>query len=125
MMIDRSLFPLWSSRFKKNALPIRSSIDSSATASISKCMTDPKRLSRAKTSNQRAKLIAEIAADETIDRLVTDDGRDLAAVILGRRGGLKGGRARAEILTPDRRREIAVKAAQSRWRKVEDADGKD
>ena len=88
-------------------------------------MTDPKRLSRAKTSNQRAKLIAEIAADETIDRLVTDDGRDLAAVILGRRGGLKGGRARAEILTPDRRREIAVKAAQSRWRKVEDADGKD
>jgi ribosomal protein S21 len=34
---------------------------------------------------------------------------------LGRRGGLKGGRARAEKLTPEERKEIARKAAKARW----------
>ena len=38
-----------------------------------------------------------------------------AAVALGRLGGLKGGRARAESLSPERRREIARKAARARW----------
>lgn len=36
--------------------------------------------------------------------------------VLGRRGGLKGGKARAEKLTPERRSEIAKKAAQARWK---------
>jgi hypothetical protein len=36
---------------------------------------------------------------------------------LGRRGGLKGGRARAEKLTPEERKEIARKAAKVRWDK--------
>jgi len=40
-----------------------------------------------------------------------------AAVALGRLGGLKGGKARAEKLSPERRKEIARKAAESRWRK--------
>ena len=40
-----------------------------------------------------------------------------AAVALGRLGGLKGGRIRAERLTPERRVEIAKKAAQARWGK--------
>ena len=40
-----------------------------------------------------------------------------AAVALGRLGGLKGGRARAAKLTPERRVEIAKKAALSRWGK--------
>lgn len=40
------------------------------------------------------------------------------AVELGRHGGLKGGRARAKILSADRRREIARKAARTRWRRV-------
>ena len=39
------------------------------------------------------------------------------AVKLGRLGGLKGGVARAAKLTPDRRTEIARKAAQARWGK--------
>lgn len=39
-----------------------------------------------------------------------------AAVALGRLGGLKGGKARAEKLSPQRRTEIARKAAQARWR---------
>ena len=38
-------------------------------------------------------------------------------VALGRLGGLKGGKARAEKLTPDQRSEIAKKAAQARWGK--------
>jgi hypothetical protein len=41
--------------------------------------------------------------------------KDAAAVSLGRRGGLKGGKARAEALSPERRREIAKKAAVARW----------
>jgi hypothetical protein len=44
------------------------------------------------------------------------EGKDPAAVALGRRGGLKGGRARAEKLTPDQRSEIAKKAAAARWK---------
>jgi hypothetical protein len=35
----------------------------------------------------------------------------------GRKGGLKGGKERAITLTSSRRREIAVKAAQARWKK--------
>jgi general stress protein YciG len=43
------------------------------------------------------------------------DDRDPAAVALGRKGGAKGGPARAAALTPERRREIAQKAAAARW----------
>ena len=38
-----------------------------------------------------------------------------SARVGGRKGGLKGGRARAEKLSPERRAEIARKAAQARW----------
>ncbi len=41
--------------------------------------------------------------------------KNRAAVALGRRGGKKGGPARAEALTPERRREIAIQAARKRW----------
>lgn len=41
--------------------------------------------------------------------------KDPAAVALGRKGGLKGGKARAEVLTPERRKEIASEAAHKRW----------
>lgn len=40
-----------------------------------------------------------------------------AAVALGRLGGLRGGKARAEKLSAEERSEIAKKAAQVRWRK--------
>ncbi|HMD54293.1 MAG TPA: hypothetical protein VKJ65_07090 [Phycisphaerae bacterium] len=39
-----------------------------------------------------------------------------AAVALGRLGGLKGGKARAANLSAKRRKEIAIKAAKSRWK---------
>jgi hypothetical protein len=42
-------------------------------------------------------------------------GKNPAAVALGRQGGLKGGKARAESLSPARRKEIASKAAAKRW----------
>ena len=45
-----------------------------------------------------------------------DDGKDPAAVALGRKGGLKGGKARAESMTAEQRSEAARKAAQARWR---------
>jgi hypothetical protein len=40
-----------------------------------------------------------------------------AAVALGRLGGLKGGKARAEKLSPQKRKAIAKKAALVRWKK--------
>lgn len=40
-----------------------------------------------------------------------------AAVALGRLGGLKGGKARAEKLSAKKRSEIAKKAAQNRWKR--------
>ena len=47
----------------------------------------------------------------------TPEERHAAAVVLGRLGGKKGGKARAEKLTPEQRTEIAKKAAQSRWQR--------
>ena len=46
-----------------------------------------------------------------------DDGKDPAAAALGRKGGLKGGKARAAKMTPEERAESARKAAQARWAK--------
>ena len=45
------------------------------------------------------------------------EGKNPHAVALGRLGGLKGGKARFEKLTPEQRKEIAIKAAQARWAK--------
>jgi len=59
-------------------------------------------------------LAASIVAEATRD---SDEGKDPAAVSLGRRGGLKGGKARAASLSPERRREIARAAAAKRWTK--------
>jgi hypothetical protein len=41
-----------------------------------------------------------------------------AAVMLGRLGGLKGGKARAEKMTPEERSESARKAVQARWERA-------
>jgi len=45
------------------------------------------------------------------------EGKNPHAVALGRLGGLKGGKARFEKLTPEQRKEIARKAVQARWAK--------
>lgn len=75
-------------------------------------MTNPK---RPRDPNQLAKLIADIATGE-VTETKTDDGKDPAAVALGRKGGLKGGDARAKKLTAEQRSEIAKKAASARWK---------
>jgi hypothetical protein len=58
-----------------------------------------------------AVMIAKIATGE-IEDTTTEDGKNAAAVALGR----KGGTARAEKLTSKRRVEIAKKAARTRWK---------
>lgn len=70
---------------------------------------------RPRDPNQLAHLISGIATGEVED-IKTEDGKDPAAVALGRKGGLKGGKARAEKLTAKERSAIAKKAAESRWR---------
>lgn len=57
-----------------------------------------------------AVMVAKIATGE-IDDTVADDGKDPAAKTLGK----KGGAARAKALTPEKRAEIAKKAAAKRW----------
>lgn len=56
--------------------------------------------------------VAQIATGEA-EEDIEDDGKDPAAKALGK----KGGKARAAKLTPEQRREIAKKAAQTRWEK--------
>ncbi len=48
-----------------------------------------------------------------------DEGKNPAAVALGRLGGQKGGKARAAKLSPKKRSALARKAAQARWSKHE------
>ena len=71
---------------------------------------------RPKDTNQLAKLIADIATGE-VDNAQPESTKNPAAVALGRLGGLKGGKARANSLTPEKRKEIAQKAAAKRWKK--------
>jgi len=66
-------------------------------------------------SNQLAKLIADIATGEAEDPVEEIGAKDPAAVALGRRGGLKGGKARAASMTAEERSEAARRAAEARW----------
>lgn len=76
-------------------------------------MSKPK---RPRDTNQLAKSIVDLTTGDT-EEVNPDEGKDPAAVALGRKGGLKGGKARAEKLTAEQRREIATVAAQARWKK--------
>lgn len=71
---------------------------------------------RPRDPNQLAKLVVGIATGE-IEDIAADDGKNAAAVELGRKGGLKGGKARADSMTPEERSEAAKKAAEARWGK--------
>lgn len=75
-------------------------------------MAKPK---RPRDPNQLAKLITDLITGEVQEK--KDDGKNPAAVALGRLGGLKGGKARAEKLTAKKRKEIAKNAAFKRWKK--------
>ncbi len=58
--------------------------------------------------------IARIATGEEAEDLLASNGKDAAAVEMGK----KGGAARAKAVSPGRRKEIAKKAAQTRWAKI-------
>ena len=71
---------------------------------------------RPRDPNQRAKLIVDLATGEVEDT-DPDEGKNPAAVVLGRAGGLKGGKARAANMTAEERRKAARHAARVRWDK--------
>lgn len=66
--------------------------------------------------NELAKQVVDEATGEA-PKFDPDAGKDPAAVALGRKGGLRGGRARADKMTPEERAESARKAARARWSK--------
>jgi hypothetical protein len=74
-----------------------------------------KKPKRPRDSNELAHFIISAATGEAELPEKQEPEKNPAAVALGKLGGLKGGKARAEKLTPKRRREIAVKAAKKRW----------
>lgn len=76
----------------------------------------PKRSSKPRDPNQLAvAIVAQATGDEEASD--PDAGKNPHAVALGRQGGLKGGKARAEKLTAEERSEIARRAAAARWSK--------
>lgn len=72
---------------------------------------------RKKRPRDLNELAAAIVADAAAENAPEEEpsNKNPAAVALGRLGGLKGGRARAKKLSPERRKEIARKAALKRW----------
>ena len=69
------------------------------------------RIKRPRDPFQLAKLIGDIATHQVVDEV--EDGRNPAAVALGKAGGT----ARAKAISAKKRKEIAKKAASSRWNK--------
>lgn len=76
-----------------------------------------------KDANQRAYEIVRLVTEEPEEPTPTveEPKKERSAIseylaTIGRRGGLKGGKARAEKLTATRRSEIAKKAANVRWK---------
>ena len=73
---------------------------------------------RPRDINQLAKwIVDQTTSDEPEPTEKLPPEKDPLAVELGRRGGLKGGRARAEKLSPEQRSDIAKKAAAARWQR--------
>lgn len=73
-------------------------------------MTDapPDRPKRPRDANQLAKFIVDLATEGASDMPLPDHEAQ-------RKGGLKGGKARADKLSPDERSAVAAKGAKARW----------
>jgi hypothetical protein len=71
---------------------------------------------RPRDLNEWAKHMVDLATGAATES-DPNKGKDAAAVSLGRRGGLKGGKARAAKMSAAQRAEIARKAAKARWGK--------
>lgn len=74
----------------------------------------PKHPKRPRDPAQLAKFVIDLATGSAQDAVESDKGPMSA---LGRAGGLRGGRARADKLPKERRAEIARQAAAARWQK--------
>jgi hypothetical protein len=70
---------------------------------------------RPRDTNQLAKFIVDVTTGQ-VPIPDPDAGKNRAAVEFGRRGGKKGGKARAKKLSPEERKAIAQKAASARWK---------
>lgn len=72
-----------------------------------------------KDVNELARHVVDLATGEKEPEpeSTPDPTKDPAAVALGRKGGLKGGKARADNMTPEERSEAARRAALARWKK--------
>lgn len=79
----------------------------------------PKRSSKPRDLNaMAASIVDEATAEAPLESAPREDLEKMpAAVELGRRGGRKGGKARAAKLTAEQRSEIARRAAMARWEK--------
>jgi len=66
--------------------------------------------------NLLAKSIVDDSTSEKLLDKAVEDGKNPAAVLLGRLGGLKGGKARAIKLSAEQRTQIAKRAAKERWK---------
>ncbi len=75
--------------------------------------TGPKGEKRPADVIANAVRVMQIATGEADEAFDTDDGKDKGAQAMGR----KGGKARADAMTPERRAEIARTAAAKRWEK--------
>jgi hypothetical protein len=82
-------------------------------------MVDHTRKKRPRDLNQLGKFVVDVSVGDIDDVEPTPPlhGKDPAAVSLGRRGGVKGGKARAERLSSGRRKRIAQQGAAARWKK--------
>lgn len=80
---------------------------------------------RPRDPNQLAKFIVDAATGAgKSSAAIAKPAKDSAAVALGRMGGLKGGKARADSLSKKQRSEIAKLAAKARWGKKRGEDSK-
>jgi len=81
-------------------------------------MPDPssKKPKRSRDLNVLASEIVRAATEGEPEAPAKENTRNPHAVALGRLGGKKGGKARAEKLTPEQRKEIAKKAAKAIWK---------
>jgi hypothetical protein len=78
----------------------------------------PSRASKGRDFFANARRVVEQAIGEHMDGTPLEDpdaGKNPAAVALSRLGASKGGKARANKLSPEKRKAIAKKAAKARW----------
>ncbi len=73
---------------------------------------------RSRSESEDINVLAKSIVEEITEKQIKDiPHKNPHAVALGRLGGLRGGKARARKLSPNRRKEIARNAAKTRWKR--------